>query len=164
MQFIKKIPLHQKTFIEYNLMLLKRKNLLTWFLVGLFISLAIIYFNLMEEILFSVIFGIFAGCLFVGLTYFLAYRRAKKDAEATFQDQKLGELELVYTIDAKGVKQQNNLESFPFTWNRFRQVKETALAFYFFYTKTDALVLTKEAMNESEISHISALIRQYYKK
>ena len=164
MQFIKKIPLHLNTFLEYNLILLRRKNLLTWSLVGVVISLVIMYFDILTDITLSVIVGIIMGAFFVGLTYFLAVRKTKKQTLRIYQEQKIDEMELVYTINAKGVKQENNLESFHFPWNRFKSIKETPLALYFFYTKANALVISKAALTESELQDIQNLIAQNYRK
>lgn len=164
MKFIKKVTLNENTFIEYNTLLLRRKSLLQWVLMAIIIAAAVAYFDILESIALSILLGIFLGVVFVGLSYFLGVQRVKKNAVAAYKEQQLKSKHLVYTISEKGVNQKGKLESSDYAWNRFRTIKETKSGFYFFYAKLNALMLSKEALTEAEVTMIRAIIKENHPK
>lgn len=164
MKFIKKIPLHENTFVEYNALMLRRKSLLQWSAMSVIIAAAVAYFDILEDVVLSILLGISLGLLFMGLSYFLGIKRAKKNAVSAYKKDQLGKTSFAYTIDAKGMSQKNKVDSTDYAWNRFRKIKETELGFYFFYAKLSALTLSKDALSLEEIATIRQLIKENHHK
>jgi hypothetical protein len=157
MQFIKKIKLDESTFMEYNLMIFRKKNIVTWVIVGIAVMLAYVYLNGAANFLLSVWIGAALGGLFLLLSYGLSKVKLSKNAKAMYEKQSFASLNLIYTINGSGVSQGHNRENFTFPWSNIKIYKETDLAFYFFYARYNALVVSKETLLEDEMKMIRKL-------
>ena len=161
MEFIKKVQVDEATFIEYNFMLFRKKNLFVWILVGVFIALGYIYINGSEQLVLTITLGVLLGALFVVLSYVFAKQRITKQTKLVYQKE-VKDLNLVYTINKQGVTQAHQQEVFQFPWKKIIAFKETDKGLYLFYTKLNALTISKSALTNEELTTIHTIIQSNF--
>lgn len=146
----------EDAFVEYNIIIFKKKNISTFILLALVLTLLFIYFNLLNNIIISVFVGIAMGVAFYFLTYHLAYNKTIRKAKSTYEKEKLSEVKLTYSANKESITQKHGNENFKFTWDKIKYYLVTDHAYYLFYTKNDALIFCKENTLEEEMQQLES--------
>ncbi len=164
MQLIKKTRVDEETFIEYNILVYRKRNLIMWIVISLAVALTYIFLGGSSSLLVGISVGIGTGLLCMVFIYYLTRINVIKGAKAAYLTQKIGDYEFLYTINEKGVTQGLNKNSFFFTWEQIKECVESDLAYYYFYRRGKALAVAKKGLSQEEMALIHRMNQMYYYK